>query len=80
MDVDLVYLKGTAMSSSVFWSVYGFGVALGILFANVHGVVLFCRRIGIGHSALELSAFLVGLGFSVEMEAFKRGSHFRGVL
>ena len=30
MDVDLVSLKGSAMFSTVFWSAYGFGMALDI--------------------------------------------------
>ena len=42
MDIDLVSLKASAMFSSVFWSPYGFGMALRILFANMHGVALFC--------------------------------------
>ena len=41
MELDLVYLNGCAMYSSVFWgvfrNVYGLGMALGILSANVLG-------------------------------------------
>ena len=41
MELDLVYLNGCAMYSSVFWgvfwNVYGPGMALGILSANVLG-------------------------------------------
>ena len=35
MELHLVSLKGSAMSNSEFWSVYGFGTALGSLPANV---------------------------------------------
>ena len=35
MELHLVSLKDSAMSNSEFWSVYGFGTALGSLSANV---------------------------------------------
>ena len=35
MELDLVSLKGGAMSSSVFWCVYGFCISLSSLSANV---------------------------------------------
>ena len=35
MDLDLVSLKSSTISSSRFWGVYGFGIALGILSAGV---------------------------------------------
>ena len=34
MKLDLVSLKDSAMSSGVFWGVYGIGVSLHSLFAN----------------------------------------------
>ena len=37
MELHFVSLKGSAMSNSEFWSVYGFGKALGSLSANVQG-------------------------------------------
>lgn len=65
MELDLVFLEGSAVSSSVFWGVYWFRMALAacLLMCNV---VLFCWRIGVGHSALELAGFWVGLCLSVE--------------
>ena len=42
MELDLVSLRGTAESSSVFWGVYGLGIALGSLSANGQGCVSFC--------------------------------------
>ena len=39
MELDLISLKGSAVSSSVFWSVYGFCMALGILSANVQSCI-----------------------------------------
>ena len=37
VELDLVSLEGSAISSSVFWDVYGFGMALGSLSVNVQG-------------------------------------------
>ena len=42
MELDLVSLRGSAESSSVFWGVYGLGIALGSLSANGQGCVSFC--------------------------------------
>ena len=42
MELDFVSLRGTAESSSVFWGVYGLGIALGSLSANGQGCVSFC--------------------------------------
>ena len=39
MELDLVSLKGSAMSSSMFWGLYRFGMALGSLSANGQGCV-----------------------------------------
>ena len=39
MEHDLVSLKGSAMSSSVFWVIYGLGMALGSLSANEQSCV-----------------------------------------
>ena len=72
MEFDLVSLKGRAVASSVFWDAYGFGVALGSLSANVQGCAPVLLRIGMGHPALDLAGVWVGLGLSVEMEAFGR--------
>ena len=45
MELDLVSLKSSVMSSSVFWGVYGFGMVLGSLSANVQGCVpIFLRK------------------------------------
>jgi len=39
MEVDLVSLEGSAVSSSKFWGVYGFGMALGSLSFNVQDCI-----------------------------------------
>ena len=58
------------MSSSEFWSVYGFGMALGSLSFNARAVFLLCWRISVGYLALEFVGSWVELGCSVDMEAF----------
>ena len=37
MELDLVSLKGSAVSSSVFWGVCGFGMTLDHQYFNVQG-------------------------------------------
>ena len=39
MELDLVCLEGNTVSSSEFWGVYRFGMALGSLTFNVQGCV-----------------------------------------
>ena len=39
MELDLVPLKRSPLSSSEFWGVCAFGMALGSLSSNVHGCV-----------------------------------------
>ena len=39
MKLDLISVKGNAISSSVFWGVYGLDMALDSLFANVQPCV-----------------------------------------
>ena len=53
MELDLFFLMGSATSSSVFWCVYGLGMALGSLSTN--GQIYVCvllrfsyRKSGIG--------------------------------
>ena len=42
MVLDLISLKGNAMSRSAFWGVYGLGMTLSSLSANGQVVFLFC--------------------------------------
>ena len=58
------------MSSSEFWSVYGFGMALDSLSFNVQGCVSVCWRISMVCLALELVGSWVDLSFIVGMETF----------
>ena len=57
MELDLVSLKDSAGSSSVFWGVYGFDMALGSLSANEQGCVPVCRSFGVRHWHCSLLAF-----------------------
>ena len=70
MELDHVSLKGTAVYSSVFWGVYGLGMALGSTSFKVHGCFLFFWRINIVCLALELVGSWVELGVSLGMETF----------
>ena len=72
MELDLVSLKVSALFSSVFWSVYGLGMVLGILSANRQSCVPVLLMIVVRHLALKLAGFWVGSGLSVEMETFGR--------
>ena len=72
MVLDLISLKGNAMSRSAFWGVYGLGLTLSSLSANRQIALLFCQRFGIRHPALELAGLWVELTLSVEIEDFGR--------
>ena len=63
-------LKCSKVSSSEFWSVYGFGMAFGSLSFNAQAVFLLFWRISMVCLALELIGSWVELAFSVDMEAF----------
>ena len=58
------------MSSSEFWSVYGFDMAFGSLSFNAQAMFLLCWRNSMVCLALELVGSWVELAFSVDMEAF----------
>ena len=58
------------MSSSEFWGVYRFGMALGSLSLILRVVFLLCWRISVICLARELVGSWVELGFSVGMETF----------
>ena len=55
MELDLVSLKGSAMSSSVSWGDYGLGMALGSLSDNGQGCVSVLLMIW--HAASSIGAF-----------------------
>ena len=56
MELDLISLKGSSISSSRFWGVYGFGIALGILSAGVQCCVsVFVKGLAWGIWALVLA-------------------------
>ena len=48
VELDLIFLKSSAVSGRVFWGVYGFGIALVKLFVKCRFVFLFCCRIIMG--------------------------------
>ena len=52
MELNLVSLEGSAVSSSVFCGIYGFGMALRYLPINVQGCAPVLWRIGVGCPAL----------------------------
>ena len=54
MELNLVSLEGSAVSSSVFWGIYGFGMALRCLPVNVQGCAPVLWRIGVGCPALAV--------------------------
>ena len=68
MELDLISLEGSAVSSREFWGICGFAVALGSLSVNVQDCVLFCWRISLGCLALEPAGSWVELRLSVGME------------
>ena len=57
MELDLISLESSAVSGNEFCSVFGFGMALGILSSVFKVVFLFCWRISVVCLALELSDF-----------------------
>ena len=70
VELDLFSLKCKEGSSSEFWGVYGFGMALGSLYFNTQGYVPRCWRISLVCLAVKLVGSWVELHFSVGMEAF----------
>ena len=72
VELDLLSLKYNEVSSSEFWGVYGFGMALGDLSVLLRAVFPLCWRMSVACPALELVGSWVELGFSVTMEAFGR--------
>ena len=71
VEPDLFSLKCNEESSSEFWGVYGFGMALGSLSFNAQGCVPALLENWHGVClTLELIGSWVELGFSVGMEAF----------
>ena len=54
VELNLFSLECNEVSSSEFWGVYGFGLALGSLSFNVRIVFLFCLRIIMVCLALDL--------------------------
>ena len=63
-------MKCSKVSSSEFWSVYGFDMAFGSLSFNAQAMFLLCWRNSMVCLALELVGSWVELAFSVDMEAF----------
>ena len=55
MELDLVSLKGSAVSSNVFWGDYGLGMVLGSLSDNAQGCVSVLLMIL--HEASSIGAF-----------------------
>ena len=70
MELDLFSLECNEVSSSEFWGVYGFGMALGSLSFNAHVCVPALLENYLGCLALELVGSWVELGFKVGTEAF----------
>ena len=58
------------MSSSEFWGVHRFSMALGNLSVNVQHCVSVFLKIGMGHLGTGACWPLGGLGFGVEIEVF----------
>ena len=55
MDLDLVFLKDSAMSSIMLWDVHGLGMALGILHTN--GQICFSLLLMVWHEVSDIGAF-----------------------
>ena len=70
MELDFFSLECSEVSSSEFWGIDGFGMALGSLSFNAQAVFPHCWRIRVACLALELVGSWVKLSFSVGMEAF----------
>ena len=58
--LGLASLEGSAMSSGVFWGIYGFGMALASLYANVQGCAPVLLRDWCGESGTEAYWLLGG--------------------
>ena len=54
MELDLVSLKGSAISSSEFWGICGFGMALGSLSINVQSYIPILLKMWCGASGTEV--------------------------
>ena len=72
-DMDLLSLKGSTVSSSRFWDVYGLDMALGSLSASVQCYVSVLLKDYVGYLATGACWPLGGLGVGVEMEVVGRG-------
>ena len=72
IKLDFISLKDSAMSSSVFCSVYELGMASGSLSASVQSCAPILLRIGMGHLTMKLSSLWVWFGPSVDTESFGR--------
>ena len=70
MELNLLSLECSEVSSSEFWGVYGFAIALGSLYFTACGCVPALLENSMVYLALELVGSWVELGFSVGMEAF----------
>ena len=70
VGLDLFSLKCNEVSSSEFWGVYGFGMALGSLYFNAHGCVPALLENYYGMSCSGTCCSWVEIVFSVDMEAF----------
>ena len=70
LELDLLSLECNEMSSSEYWVVYGFGMALAARLLTFRVVFLFCWRISMVCLAVETVGSWVELGFSLDMVAF----------
>ena len=70
VELNLFSLECHEISSSEFWGVYGFDMALGSLSFYVQDCVFVLQRIIVVYLALELVGSWVELHFSVGMETF----------
>ena len=70
-ELDFVSLKGSAVSSSVCSGVYRL-IWLWAVLLMVRVVFLYCKWFGMKCPGLEVLGLWVGLGLSVDMEAFGR--------
>ena len=66
VELCFVSLKGSAISSSVFWGFSGLVMALGSLSDNGQCEFLFCWRFCLRCLVLKIACFGVRLGLSVE--------------
>ena len=70
MELKVLSLECNEVSSSEFWGVYGFAIALGSLYFTACGCVPALLENSMVCLALELVGSWVEIGFSVGMEAF----------